>query len=153
MDFESENFCCKHCFEPLTQTRFEKVQCGFATSINYFCSCQHIGKLEGETKKDVDNTNRYAIRHPMGDYAVNTKMVLALQQIGGGETAAGVLGGMLSIGPQVLRNQWTKLEETIGIAQIQLANTVINENIKKEQELSAKNNMEQYLFCVSIDAG
>jgi hypothetical protein len=64
-------------------------------------------------------------------------MVLAMQQIGGGKTVAGFLGGMLSIGPQLLQNFWTKLEETIGVAQIRLANTVINENIKKEQKLSA----------------
>jgi hypothetical protein len=45
------------------------------------------------------------------------------------------------------------LEETIGVGQIRLANTVINQNIKKEQELSAQDEFKQYLFCVSINAG
>jgi hypothetical protein len=80
-------------------------------------------------------------------------MVLAMQQMGCGQSGAGVLGGMLSIGTNVLRNTWTKLEEAIGMAQIRLANTVINENIEKEKELSKQDDMERYLFCVSIDAG
>ena len=60
---------------------------------------------------------------------------------------------MLSMGTSLLRNSWARLEETIGIAQIQLANTVINENIEKEKALSAMDDMERHLFCVSIDTG
>ena len=56
------------------------------------------------------------------------------------------------MGPSLLRNSWARLEETIGIAQIRLANTVINENIEKEKALSAMDDMERHLFCVSIDA-
>jgi hypothetical protein len=153
LNFEADNFCCRFCFEPLTQTRFEKVQVGFATSINYFCTCKEIATLEAETKKTVENTNRYAIRHSVGDYAVNVKLVLALQQIGSGETAAGIIGGMLQIGVNLFRNTWTRLEEAIGAAQIIVANTVINENIKKEKELSEVDIDSRHLFCVSIDAG
>jgi hypothetical protein len=80
-------------------------------------------------------------------------MVLAMQQMGCGQAGAAVLGGMLSIGTDVLKNTWTKLEEAIGAAQIRMANTVINENIEKEKALSKMDDMERYLFCVSIDAG
>jgi hypothetical protein len=50
-------------------------------------------------------------------------------------------------------SQWKKLEEKIGIDQIVvLGNTILNKNIKKEKELSERDNKNCYLFCVSIDA-
>jgi hypothetical protein len=80
-------------------------------------------------------------------------MILAMQQMGCSKAGASILGEMLSIAANAFDSQWTKLEEKIGIFQIILGNTILNENIEKEKELSACDNMDRYLLCVSIDAG
>ncbi len=80
-------------------------------------------------------------------------MVLGLHELGHGGAASCVFGGMLSIVPQALSNWWTPLEERIGKSQVILGNTIIDENIVKEKELSKKDSEDRYLFCVSIDAG
>ncbi len=114
MDFQTENFCCRVCHEPLTTSCFEKVQVGFATSINYYCKCRRIAKLEAVMKKKSKETCEgiyqnhtkasgdydYHVPRLMSEYAMNLKMVLALQQMGQGKTGAGILGGMFSIIPE-----------------------------------------------------
>jgi hypothetical protein len=53
-------------------TYFEKVQVCFATSINYFCDCKAIAKLQAATKQSMSDT-RYKHTHPTGEYIVNNK--------------------------------------------------------------------------------
>jgi hypothetical protein len=153
-----KTFAVKNGFEPLSTSRFEKVQVCFATAINYYCKCKHIAKREAKTKptmKDTryKHTKNYAVPHPIGEYEVNQKIILLMQQLGSGRAGATILGGMLSIVPHAFDFQWAKLEEEIGVSQIILGNTILNENIMKEKELSARDNMYRYLFCVSINAG
>jgi hypothetical protein len=89
--------------------------------------------LEAETKRSTRNTNRYAIRHTIGEYALNVKMVLAMQQMGCAQAAGAVLGGMLSVGHNCFKNIWPKLEEKIGAMQVILGNTILEENLRKEK--------------------
>jgi hypothetical protein len=80
-------------------------------------------------------------------------MVLAMQQLGCGQAGAAVVGGMLSIAPNVFNGKWSALEEEIAKIQTTLGETIIDENVEKEKQLSEQNTAGQYLFCVSIDAG
>jgi hypothetical protein len=50
--FNVDNFCCRHCLKPLMKNRFEKIQVTFATSVNYFCDCKRVAKLEARTKEN-----------------------------------------------------------------------------------------------------
>jgi hypothetical protein len=82
------------------------------------------------------------------------KMVLAMQQLGCGQAGAALVGGMLSIAPNVFDGQWSPLEEEIAKLQTTFGEKIIDENIEKEKKLSETNKEGQYLlFCVSIDAG
>ena len=105
LNFQAENFCCRECLEPISIARFEKVQVQFATSMNYFCLCKRVCKLEAVTTKSaVLQSTSFATQRLATDYAINLKMVLVLQQLGHGGAASCVFGGMLSIVPQALRN-------------------------------------------------
>jgi hypothetical protein len=94
-----------------------------------------------ETRKSFtdDRPNKakkkYATAHTNSDYAVNRKMVLAMQQLGCGQAGAAVVGGMLSIAPNVFNGKWTPLEEEIAKLQTTLGETILNENVKKEKKL------------------
>jgi hypothetical protein len=86
------------------------------------------------------------------DYIINYKIILAMQQVGCGQTGASILGGMLSICNNPFGNTWTPIEEEIGRSQIVLRNTILDENVSKEKEISEKEDKGCYVFCVSIDA-
>jgi hypothetical protein len=111
-------------------------------------TCEGIYQNHTKASGDYD----YHVPRLMSEYAMNLKMVLALQQMGQGKTGAGILGGMFSIIPEGLKNQWTELEEAIAQYQIALGTTILEENVKKEQLLSEVDKFDRYLFCVSIDA-
>ena len=76
-----------------------------------------------------------------------------MQQLGCGQAGAAVVGGMLSIAPNVFDGQWSPLEEEIAKLQTTFGEKIIDENVEKEKKLSETNKEGQYLFCVSIDAG
>jgi hypothetical protein len=110
-------------------------------------------KIMGEDKRYGPEYKKYAVPHLTSDYAVNTKIVLAMQQLGAGQAGASILGGMLSILPSALNGQWATLEEEIGKIQTVIGNSILNDNIKKEKALSQQDEFMRWLFCVSIDAG
>jgi hypothetical protein len=80
-------------------------------------------------------------------------MVLAMQQMGCAQAAGAVLGGMLSVGHNSFKNSWPKLEEKIGAMQVILGNTILEENLRKEKELSPVDENGYCKICASIDAG
>jgi hypothetical protein len=158
LDFNVDNFCCRHCLKPLTKNRFEKIQVTFATSMNYYCDCKRVAKLEARTKTTKGPDGRYkhptewAKAHLTSDYNINNQVVLAMQQLGCGQAGAAVMGGMLSIAPSAFANTWTDMEVEIAAAQVSLGSDILDENIMKEKQKSVcKDN--NYLFCVSIDNG
>jgi hypothetical protein len=156
------NFRCRECNSSIPSESITKVQVGMATSVNFFCEnkeCRHIGQLPAETRKGFKDPRvnkepkKYATAHRNSDYSINLKMVLAMQQLGCGQAGAAVVGGMLSIAPNVFNGKWSALEEEIAKIQTTLGETIIDENVEKEKQLSEQNTAGQYLFCVSIDAG
>jgi hypothetical protein len=52
VNYNANNFCCWHYFEPLATNRFERIQVCFAMSINYYCRCKVISKLKAETTRN-----------------------------------------------------------------------------------------------------
>jgi hypothetical protein len=63
------------------------------------------------------------------------KMVLAMQQLGCGQAGAAVVGGMLSIAPNVFDGQWSPLEEEIAKLQTTFGEKIIDENVEKEKKI------------------
>jgi hypothetical protein len=170
-EFVEENFVCRYCKKQTNTSVFERLQMGFATSLNYYCSndkCLHVSKVGGETKetlsKDLRTKNNYvlqeneeiiprrlAVRHYLTDYSVNVKSILAMQQLGHGQAGASVVGASLGLVPNSMAFDWTSLEERIGVVQIALGRDIIAENILKEKALSKKTTEGLYLFSVGID--
>ena len=112
-EFISSNFKCKECDSSIPIEAISKVQVGMATSINFFCEnkdCRHIAQLPAETRKGfVDQRpnkteKKYATAHRNSDYAVNLKMVLAMQQLGCGQAGVAVVGGGVISGSKCI--QW-----------------------------------------------
>ena len=48
------------------------------------------------------------------------KLVMAIQQVGGGKAAAGVVSSMLGLSHNALQHEFTKLEEIVGEVEILL---------------------------------
>jgi hypothetical protein len=159
LDFQTESFCCRHCHAPLTKSLFEKVQVTFATSINYYCTCKKVSSLQAKTKSVLGTDGRYkheqtrAVPHLVSDYSINNQIVLAMQQLGCGQAGAAVLGGMLSVTPNAFHNTFSDIEVQIGKHQIAAGNSILEDNVEKEKQLSEVNDDSQFLFCVSIDNG
>jgi hypothetical protein len=161
-NFILDNFKCRECDSFIDKDSISKVQVGLATSLNFFCdnpNCQHIGQLPVETRKGFkdEQTNKgakkYITAHQNSDYSMNLKMVMAMQQLGCSQTGAAVVGGMLLIAPNVFNGKWTPMEEELAKIQVSLGEDIIDKNIEKEKALSEKDDLQRYLFCVSIDAG
>jgi hypothetical protein len=161
-NFICENLVCRKCFSPLNKSSLQKVQVTFATSVNFFCQnteCRKIGQLAAETTlrfhdgRANKELKKYATAHRASDYALNLKMILSCQQFGGGQAAASVLGGTLSIVENAFHNTWTKIEESVAKVQIEAGKVIIGENVEKEKSLSKTDDKGRYLFCVLIDAG
>ena len=157
LNFQTESFCCRNCFQPLTKSKFEKIQVTFATSINYDCTCKKVSSLQAQTKTVLGDDGRYkykqtrAVPHLVSDYSINNQVILAMQQVGCGQAGAAVVGGMLSITPNAFHNTFTDIEVEIGKKQVSAGTTILDENVEKEKLLSEVNKDSQHLFCVAID--
>jgi hypothetical protein len=165
LQFMSQSFCCGVCKQTISISNFEKVQASFATSLNLFCTGCNVDSVKAETrtvlganklthKTDAEAApNQYAVHHLHDDYALNQKMIMALQQVGSGRAGGAVLGGLLSIFVDPMKNQWTDIETSIGKAEIGLGEDILEANIKEEKSLSGKDKEGRSKLCVSVDAG
>jgi hypothetical protein len=135
-------------------TSLSKHQVAFATSIGFLCgsqTCRKTSKLQAETMTDlIDNHLSWAQQLPTVKYALNIRMVLALQCLGKGQASAAILGGMLSIlVSDAVYNKWTALEEAVGKIQVILVNNILTENIETEKLLLKSKMMREGTFFAS----
>jgi hypothetical protein len=73
----------------------------------------------------------------LGDYTVNGQIVLACQPSGGGARMASTVGGLRSLSCRsIWLDNFSKVEQMIGKAQIGLGKKIINLNLQKEIALS-----------------
>jgi hypothetical protein len=161
----SRSFCCGICKQSILVSNFEKIQVAFATSLNFYCPGCNVQSIQTETRSvlgenKVSNKsgpkaspNRYAVHHLHDDYALNQKMILALQLVGLGQAGGAVLGGLLSIFVDPMKNQWTNVETSIGKAEIGLGEDILEANVEEEKRLSEKDEKGRSKLCVSVDAG
>jgi hypothetical protein len=74
--------------------------------------------------------NCYAVHHLHDNYAMNQKKILALQLLGSGQAGGAVLGGLLSIFVDPMKNQWTNVATSIGKAEICLGEDILEANVE-----------------------
>jgi hypothetical protein len=86
----------------------------------------------GETFKQ---TNQHTRVHS-SSFEQNTKIYLAAQQCGGGLHDSRVLGGMLELHSNPLKNAWYRISETVGLRILELGKKVLKENREVEKGLS-----------------
>jgi hypothetical protein len=138
--FLDSNFVCKICFEN-KDIVYERQTCGIASSINMVCSCGAIGSIKARmrtTAKHKKNWDDYTLTRlrAASEFELNVKYLMGLQQCGAGENDAAVYAGMLDLAASPIHAGWTKLEEEIGLEEIQLGGEIIAENIELEKSIT-----------------
>ena len=145
--FVTNNFVCKLCCE--SNAKFERIQVGFATSINFVCACNATACLKAKVRsggkncedfltkwKQATTVTRYG--SPTNAFDLNIRTVLSIQQFGGGERESAMLGGILDIAVDPLKNSWQALESEVGTVQRDLGQKSIDQNVEDEKELSTE---------------
>jgi hypothetical protein len=86
-------------------------------------------------KQDEWKARRYvpASKVPAEAFDLNMRLLLAMQQIGGGGSEAIVLGAMLDLCPSALANQFTTMEEDFCLMQQRVGMEQLEDNLKLER--------------------
>jgi hypothetical protein len=136
--FMTNNFVCKHCCK--SNAQFERIQVGFATSINLMCACNATASLKAKVRSSGKNCEDFLTKwkkattvtrygSPFNAFDLNVRAVLSIQQFGGGERESAMLGGILDIAVDPLKNSWQKLESEVGTVQKDLGQKAIDLSI------------------------
>jgi hypothetical protein len=142
VNFMDDNFVCKKCLS--SESLVERQTVGIATSLNWFCSCGAGGSLKAKLRQTCPNYNDwneevYAKKKAARNYDLNLRFILGLQQCGSGETESSVYAGMLDIAVNPMHSAWTRIEEEVGLVEINLGKTIVKENVALEvQKARAK---------------
>ena len=139
--FLDNNFLCKHCLK--SESTIERRTIGFATNFTHRCRCGATARI----KPDVTTINDEITSQQFNDgtydqpmkaesYDINQRLVLALQQMGGGPTEAALLGGMLNIGTNTLRDQFQRIELEICKVEKEFGEESLGQNIEEEIRLT-----------------
>jgi hypothetical protein len=141
ISFIDDNFVCKHCLK--SDSVVERKTIGFATTFTHRCSCGKTARI----KPDVTSINDDITAEQFNDksydkplkcesYDINQRLILALQQMGGGPTEAALLGGMLNIGTNTLRDQFHRIELEISKVEKTFGDETIDQNREEEMRLT-----------------
>ena len=105
--FLSDNFCCRSCkkgFRGGTDWEFKVETFGFANCLHYRCTCLASASvlpdlLVGSKYKtrDIPAGKAFTNRVNMGDFEINSRMLLGLQLGGSGRKEAQIIVGMLNL--------------------------------------------------------
>jgi hypothetical protein len=85
--------------------------------------------------KTFKQTNQYTRVHSSA-FEQNIKIYLASQQCGGGLHDSRVLGGMLGLHSNPLKNAWYRISQTVGLSILELGKEILEENREVEKGLS-----------------
>jgi hypothetical protein len=142
--FIDANFVCKLCGN--STLTYQRQTLGISTSINWFCCCKAGGAIkarlrDNDTKKTKSwNQLKWTRLQPTNSFELNTQFVLGLQQCGGGSNEAAVYTAMLDLLMNPYHNTWTKIEEEIAVAEVELGKQIVSDNIKQEANMKIENN-------------
>jgi hypothetical protein len=108
-----------------------------ATSINSYCKCGHNSTIPAKlrassTKYKPWKKKGEANLAPTIDYDLNMRLMLSIQQVGGGEMDAAIFGGMLNLPVNPCTNAWEKMELECSLHEISLGEEIIGENLREE---------------------
>ena len=160
VDFMCDHFICKKCGKKQTKQNFRHTSCGIATTFHF--RCPHCWKQKSigteKTKKGVSLSNREddaKMKKGLASYAMNLRLVLWAQSFGIGMTAVRQLVSTLGLSTHVYSfGTFGKLEEFIGLLEIELCKKIIDESIKLEMMRSPKNlSCGRYMLCITMDGG
>jgi hypothetical protein len=133
------NFVCSDCHAPAREMLWEKQTIGIATIINVICAgCCQQGSIKARVRTTEEAYSSYNQQEivtsilPAKSYALNTRLLLALQQCGGGENDAAVHAGMLDLGINPMHSNWQEVEQEIGRSKIKLGERTVGENLELE---------------------
>jgi hypothetical protein len=127
---------------PVFLTKDKHVE--IATSINMICSYGTTTSIKAKmhsNSKMLKQWQECTLTRlcKAGNFELNAQLLMALQQCGQGEDDAAVYAGMLNFSVSPIHAGWTRLEEEIGLKEIQLRETIINKNIKLERKMMMEN--------------
>jgi hypothetical protein len=143
------NFVCSDCHAPSRDMLWEKQTVGIATSINVICAgCRHQGSIKARVRTKESYSNHHqdeivTVIRPAHAFCLNTRLVLALQQCGGGELDAAVHAGMLDLGVNPMHSNWQEVEQEIGLCEIQLGEKIVAENLELEVEATKEKGVRE----------
>jgi hypothetical protein len=138
--FIRKNFCCLKCKAPIAEKNLRTVNVGCACNLFWKCSdlkCDASDKIIAkQSTKEVSGL--YKRYHPdvavrLGDYDINRQIVLACQQSGGGARMASTFAGVMSLSNRsIWLNNFTHVEQMIGMTQIRIGKEIIHTNLQNE---------------------
>jgi hypothetical protein len=138
--FLDTNFLCKKC-KANNGIVYERQTYGIANFINMVCSCGSFGSIKARMQKNATHFPKWKDYTLMrlrkaSELELNVKFLLGLQQCGAGINDAAVYAGMLNLAVGPLHAGWTKLEQDIGLQEIELGGSIIEENIELEKTIT-----------------
>ena len=148
-DMIRDNFVCRFCKSSVTSCNIRKSTIGVATTINYQCSnekCKNAHVINPETTERMTQENEWKFlgnnyfdkkgkRHKryIGTFSINLRLVLWMQQFGLSKTATQQLASILGLTSYSNTfDNFSELEEHIGLFQIALSEMIIQENLDEE---------------------
>jgi hypothetical protein len=138
----------------------EHVGIAIATSLNFFYDCGKICSMKARLRKNgIDrNYDKYYSRNcvlasgmSVASFDMNVRLVLAMEETGGGQAEASVTGGMLDLCPDVMLHTFTTVEEDICVLERQLGKEQLEENVELEKQLSEKDDDDEIRLAVAGD--
>jgi hypothetical protein len=136
------NFVCAGCHGS-ENIRFERLTRGIATSINSKCQCGRKATIQARLRSSSEKYKRLETKGeanlvPTIDYELNMRLMLSIQQVGGGRMDAAVFGGMLNLAVNPCTNAWENIELECSKEEIRLGKEIIGENLSAEIGLTKK---------------
>jgi hypothetical protein len=136
INFIDTHFVCKKCGS--SKSTFQRQTVGIATSLNWFCGCRAGGSIKARIRNNNDAIKKeweettWTRLLPTAAYELNVKFVLGLQQCGGGEADSAVHAAMLDVAVSPFKKTWYKVEEEIGIVEVEVGKKIVDQNIRLE---------------------
>ena len=153
-------FSCKKCGTTPDVNSFRHSSCGIASTLHFQCeTCRSCSAVSTEkTKKEEHTSNNNQVKtkkRGLASYALNLRLVLWSQSFGIGKTAVRQLISFLGLSVHIYSfGSYGKLEEFIGLSEIELCKKIIDASIRFEMARSPTNNLcGRIMLCVTMDAG
>jgi hypothetical protein len=141
-----QNFVCIDCGRPSSHV-IGRLTIGIATSFNFFCECGKTFSMKarlrrnGIKQKYEDYSSQVCVAASgltVNSFDLNIRLVLAMQETGGGQAEAAVTSGMLDLCSDAMSNSFTTVEENLCVQERRLGQQQLKENIELEKSLTQK---------------